>query len=364
MASWKSSRPPWKETRIVRWHHDKKKKSRKEKDSEALCNLGGFPFRRFFAVPAEVQYNFLRENDDLVEVITSDADGSKKIVPAQGIWTLCDGLSDMFNEETRIRSRPLSAPTPLERWGSLTKETLAELMSQVAEEPPDGVVNPFLWRAREALALSGPECTQFRPSIAKAFYRLCAEALDNSQCLRVLDPCGGWGDRLLGALASKVVGSLTVVDPNPLLHDSYRQIARLQPDVEVTTICAPFEIAHNVEEKYYDVVFTSPPFYDKEKYWAPGSAGQAEALRGPMETVAWRSHWIRNWYVPFLTKAAMAVRPGGVLGLYVCDTSSGGLCDVTIEIIVTKMCFEACGTLRVGRRRLLPIFCFRRPDDQ
>lgn len=328
------------------------------KDEQALSNLGGFPFRRLFAPTAEAQYLTLRSSE-LVEVVDMPDGNGKKLTPVAGAWDLCDGLSDLFNEHIRVRSRPLAAATPLERWGSLTDESLRDLAGQVAQDPPSNVTNVDLWRYREALCLSGPECSQFRPSIAKAFYTLCAGSLDMTN-MQVLDPCGGWGDRLLGALASGVVSTITVVDPNPLLHPGYTAMALLEPAVSVKAICAPFEFA-DVEPELFDVVFTSPPFYDKERYWAPGSAGQAESLPGPRDPATWQKHWLEQWYVPFLSKAASCVRPGGIIGLYVCDTTSGGLCDAT-RTHLTAAGFSECVKLRTGRRRLLPILCFRRPE--
>lgn len=327
-------------------------------DEQALSNLGGFPFRRLFAPTAEAQYLTLRSSE-LVEVVDMPDGNGKKLTPVAGAWDLCDGLSDLFNEHIRVRSRPLAAATPLERWGSLTDESLRDLAGQVAQDPPSNVTNVDLWRYREALCLSGPECSQFRPSIAKAFYTLCAGSLDMTN-MQVLDPCGGWGDRLLGALASGVISTITVVDPNPLLHPGYTAMALLEPAVSVKAICAPFEFA-DVEPELFDVVFTSPPFYDKERYWAPGSAGQAESLPGPRDPATWQKHWLEQWYVPFLSKAASCVRPGGIIGLYVCDTTSGGLCDAT-RTHLTAAGFSECVKLRTGRRRLLPILCFRRPE--
>lgn len=326
-------------------------------DDENEKNLGGFPFRRLFAPSAEDQFLALK-SATLVDVI--DSPGGKKLIPVSGAWDLCDGLSDMFNESVRIRSRPLMAQTPLERWGSLTDDKLKDLVAQVAQEPPASVTNVDAWRSREALCVSGPECSQFRPSVAKAFYSMCADSL-SVQSLQVLDPCGGWGDRLLGALASDVVSRITVVDPNPLVHSGYTAMAMLEEKVTVRTVCAPFEFA-DVEEGFYDVVFTSPPFYDKENYWAPGSLGQAERFPGPRNTFLWQNHWLQNWYLPFLIKAAKSVRPGGILALYVCDTTSGTMCEETRRELLQSGFVESI-SLRVGRRRLLPILCFRKEED-
>jgi hypothetical protein len=60
-------------------------------------------------------------------------------------------------------------------------------------------------------------CSQFKPLIAKSMY-------DTFQAKRVLDFSAGWGDRLVGFLASGAE-SYVGIDPNSKLHEPYQKIA-------------------------------------------------------------------------------------------------------------------------------------------
>jgi hypothetical protein len=320
-----------------------------------------FPYRAKFARPSSAQFRALCIEDHART--TYALDGSVRLEASAGAWDDVDGLADMYNEKTRILSRLLRASTPMERWLAFELLSSAEKekkLGEVTRAPPFYVRDVHVWRQRESI--NGPECTQFRPSVAKAFYVVCSEWLAGKRDLHVLDPCAGYGDRFLGAMASGVVARAKLVDPNPELHSGYHaMLAELRDfaparTMVLETCCLPFERAE-VEGDSFDVVFTSPPFFDKEKYYAPGSLGQAEALPGPPSPRKWRETWTQLWYKPFLKKALAAVRPGGILGLYVCDTTSGKLEGPTVRE-VGRLGGLPLPKVEVGRRRTLPILCF------
>ena len=319
-----------------------------------------FPYRSLFARPPAEQFDALTRLD--YAKTTQDAAGRVMLIAESGSWDEVDGLADNYNESVRVRSRLLRAQTPIERWTDFERKPSSEkdlLISSITREPPDCVVDPHMWKLRELIG--GPECTQFRPSVAKAFYSLCSNRwLGGITSMSILDPCAGYGDRFLGAIASGIIKDITLVDPNPQVHAGYRLMASelKPPDVNVRMLCAPFELV-TVEPERYDVVFTSPPFFDKETYWAPGSTRQAENFPGPLGRDRWKKHWMRNWYLPFVRKAARSVRIGGIIALYVSDTTSGNLEANTIAEL-NELKFERLDEVLVGRNRTLPIICFRR----
>ena len=85
---------------------------------------------------------------------------------------------------------------------------------------------------------------------------------------RVLDPCHGWGGRLVGFLASKAI-EYTGIDASPLTNEGVKKIVEdFLPYVEgkkVELYAMPFE-DYEVRQNYYDLVFTSPPYFDTEQY--------------------------------------------------------------------------------------------------
>ena len=118
---------------------------------------------------------------------------------------------------------------------------------------------------RKSLKAFGVQAvSNFRPTIAKWVYQNFAPVNGS-----VLDPCAGYGGRLFGALCSHV-GSYTGIDPNTLsatgnlrLETRVKHITNNRlPSCTFETI--PFEDFHTNQK--YDLVFTSPPYFDIEKY--------------------------------------------------------------------------------------------------
>ena len=100
--------------------------------------------------------------------------------------------------------------------------------------------------------------SQFRPSAAKAIY-------DLFEAKNILDFSAGWGDRLCGFLASDAV-SYTGVDPNKEAVSKYCDMIDqfgAEEDVTIFNDCAEDV---DYEDRKFDLVFTSPPYFDLERY--------------------------------------------------------------------------------------------------
>lgn len=85
---------------------------------------------------------------------------------------------------------------------------------------------------------------------------------------KILDPCHGWGGRLIGAMLEDVE-SYTGIDPSPLQNagvaDIYETFKEYSNIGNVSLICKPFEDVE-LADNYFDFAFTSPPYFDVEKY--------------------------------------------------------------------------------------------------
>ena len=122
---------------------------------------------------------------------------------------------------------------------------------------------------------------------------------------RVLDPCHGWGGRMLGFLLSKAAtyhgfdtDPLTVKGVQLMFDDlhGYAESKRA-----ASLVCHPFEDAKLKQD--YDFALTSPPYFDTEKY-----GGQESSWQRYKSFDA----WVDGFYRPLLTKTARALKPGGV----------------------------------------------------
>lgn len=127
---------------------------------------------------------------------------------------------------------------------------------------------------------------------------------------RVLDPCHGWGGRLIGFLASKAI-EYTGIDASPLTDEGVKKIAEdFLPYVEgkkVELYAMPFE-DFEVRQNYYDLVFTSPPYFDVEKY-----------VGGEQSHTRYSNYdkWRDGFYTTLIRKSYEALKEGGHLILNV-----------------------------------------------
>jgi hypothetical protein len=127
---------------------------------------------------------------------------------------------------------------------------------------------------------------------------------------RVLDPCHGWGGRMLGFLLSKA-GTYHGFDTDPLTVNGVQAMfddlhSYADGKRAASLVCHPFEDAKLKQD--YDFALTSPPYFDTEKYGGPESS--------------WRRYktfetWVDGFYRPLLTKAARALKPGGMFALQI-----------------------------------------------
>jgi len=157
--------------------------------------------------------------------------------------------------------------------------------------------------------------TTFMPPYAKSVY-------EHFNAESVLDPCAGWGDRLIGAAACKGVKRYVCFDPNRSLRPGYAKLMNLfghsvtQLDDEHMTFsnsfqcnAQPFEIgALELQTESFDLVFTSPPFFDYEMY-NPANPQY--------------KNWINEFYHPLFLQSCRCVKVGGHVAIHIGDTSAG-----------------------------------------
>jgi hypothetical protein len=130
----------------------------------------------------------------------------------------------------------------------------------------------------------------------------------------VLDPCHGWGGRLVGFLLSSAT-LYAGTDPSPMAASGTRAIRDLflpyaAAPKEAILADAPFEDwdipAPNATG--FDLAITSPPYFNVERY--EGS----EQSHAKFDTYgAWRD----GFYATLIAKTHAALRPGGVFVLQI-----------------------------------------------
>lgn len=180
---------------------------------------------------------------------------------------------------------------------------------------------------------------------------------------RVLDPCVGWGGRLLGSLAAGA--TYTGCEPDPKTAAALRAILA-DLSLTATILESPAETASLTGP--FDLVLTSPPYYNLELYNVP--------LPYTWET------WVSDWLKPVILKCLGLLREGGVSAWSVKNFRSDRsypLADVTKQIhqeagwaLIKTVTMRGSG--RPGAARIMDgketrgseeeTFCFRRSGGQ
>ena len=139
--------------------------------------------------------------------------------------------------------------------------------------------------------------TFFKPSIAKHIYQRFGAT-------SVLDPCSGWGGRMLGAMACSPAGSVRYqgFDTNTDLKPVYDRMSVLLKSWGHTSDQSSVDFRSCLDADFskldYDCVLTSPPYYDLEIY-----PNQSDL---PSETT-----WYRRFLMPMIARSYKYMKVGG-----------------------------------------------------
>jgi hypothetical protein len=147
---------------------------------------------------------------------------------------------------------------------------------------------------------------EFRPAIARDIYR---RFLADVPAPRILDPSHGWGGRLIGFLAAQLQGSTYYgVDPSIKTSLGVVELFNFLKESGIPgnafIFNKPFEDMPEdvIEPESFDLVFTSPPYFDTEEY---STEDTQSYIKYPKF-----DQWVEGFYAPYLTKAISAAKSG------------------------------------------------------
>jgi hypothetical protein len=152
----------------------------------------------------------------------------------------------------------------------------------------------------------------FLPTVAREIY-------DTFGGSRVLDFSAGYGGRFVGYWDS-VVGHYIDIDPNSACHPLYKNLAEWlvvhypTPGKTWQFVQQPAEDVDYTQFGEVDLVFTSPPYFNLERY-------------SQENTQSWKRHktidrWKNDFLFRTIGKVTPIVKPGGHVIINICDSSS------------------------------------------
>lgn len=218
------------------------------------------------AIPKIASYK-LRISEEkpyiIKNMITNDSIGKEnprnnmigKLIILEEYSVYDEGISGVFTDKQRMTCRRSNEPlSPLDYWNvpANKKSVLSSVRNAKSPKQRMKLLNDEMWDRVKG-------CGTFRPVLLAGF-------IDHFSAKSVLDISSGWGDRLIGAIAKEV--DYVGVDPNKDLIEPYKEIIeKLAKDkTKYQMICAPFQTAELPENKTYDLIFTSVPYFNLELY--------------------------------------------------------------------------------------------------
>jgi hypothetical protein len=194
---------------------------------------------------------------------------------------------------------------------------------------------------------------------------------------RVLDPCTGWGGRMLGTLSAGRDTYYCGCEPDPNTCNGLMNILSdpaIPKDAtdraDIWSEPAEKALVWIQKEEKYDLVLTSPPYFNLELYT---SGAQSTTLYKTWD------EWVEKWLKPVILGCLVCLKPGGTSCWSVKNFKSDKtypLADVTKKIhedagwrLVKTV--KMTGSGRMGGKRIQDgkatrgseeeTFCFQRP---
>lgn len=202
-------------------------------------------------------------------------------------------ITDYFSERCRVKCKFLGKElSPLEYFEKNKKKIMIMSMEQ----------NKFsLKKFSDYMYYNSKFCNKFNIYVALFIYKLFKPK-------SVLDSSSGWGDRLIAAIAYGT--KYTGYDPSECLESIYPKIidtlATNTKKKNYNVYKKPFEEVE-IKEKY-DLVFSSPPFFDLETYENTDNQSIVKYKN--------KNTWIKKFLFKLVDNNIKGLKKGGYLVLY------------------------------------------------
>jgi len=207
-----------------------------------------------------------------------------------------NSITDYFTEKVRVKCSFATFESPYDYWQKNKEKIVYYLQEKKKKITIHSLREELFWKTKL--------CSNFRISVILPI-------LKHFDCKRYLDISAGWGDRLLASVFHGV-DFYFAVDPNKDLHPYYQKIIKTFVKKEdhkkfVIQDCGFEEVT--LPKQKFDLVFSSPPFFDLEKY--------SQYNNNSLTKYKTEEEWSTHFFMKSIMKAYHALIPGGHMILYI-----------------------------------------------
>jgi len=234
--------------------------------------------------------------------------------------------SDFFARTERLNVGMLQRKSPLAYWRE--DNFRFQLFKKIVEDALDSDI-PICSRKvlEKTCTYAGYSC-QFRPLALPLQIELLLKLYPTlpQHNWRILDLCGGWCDRLTGALADKRISHCVYVETNEKLIPLARRVneAYNKHATKVHFLNKPAETLQKSDfqgdgfnpDMKFSMMFTSPPYYDIHDYHGTQTSTRYKIKNNLKESIR---AWLQKFMYPFLDRADEFLEPGGFIAINIDD---------------------------------------------
>ena len=275
-------------------------------------------------------YNPQDELEKLIAVKDEDIITNSE---AKQVMTGCGYLWGYFPHWINVR--PYSGGSLADNWGDDNKlRTLIEKNISWCVDHEGGRWSENRIRQNAKVYLSKQSPSNFRPTVAKALYNKFGDGGS------VYDPCGGWGGRMFGFIASGCKEyvccepSTQTVNGLNELSKAHRSVGK---QITVNPIC---QEDYTPEAEHFDMAFTSPPYYDCERY-------SEEETQSYIRYKS-LSKWVALFLEPLIYNAWVSLKWGGIFVLNIANVKTASRLEEESLILAEMVGFKHIDTIKLA----------------
>jgi SAM-dependent methyltransferase len=260
--------------------------------------------------------------------------------------------TDYFTEDRRMAVSVAGLPSPIAFWNSdRGRETLARWLC--GRRITRAVLHDALYQAdwnkvRPATEFHAAHVV----NIVKFFAGEMGLPLDQ---INFYDPCAGHGARLFAAGALGV--NYLACDPDKDLIEPHAAIIKhFNARARVLPIPAETIDTQTLDEFKPNLVFTSPPYFNYERYALADTSGQST------ESFSDYDVWVDRFLRVVFNEAARALQPKGFLCVHLSDVAGYPLAQDLLKVMAVSTSIEYLGAvgLRGEGGKTRPVWVWRR----